>query len=99
MNELQRLWYGEMPLERAFWVYAVVVGLPINIVTSVLFLILVTADWPLAALAAGYGLSVPYNIVVTLAVLRAAKRYEGDRDWANLARIVTVVGMIILTLT
>ena len=52
-----------------------------------------------AALVAGYALSVPYNIVVTVGVWRSAERYKGGRRWANLARFVTVVGMILLSIT
>ncbi len=99
VSELHRLWSGELPLGRAFWTYAVIGGLTVNLITSSLFLILVSADWPLAALVAGYGLSVPYNVVVLVGVWRAAERHESDRDWADLARIVTLIGMVLLTLT
>lgn len=99
VSELHRLWSGEVPLGRAFWSYAVIGGLAVNLITSVSFLILVSADWPLAALVTGYGLSVPYNVVVLVGVWRAAERHEGDRDWATLARIVALIGMILLTVT
>lgn len=99
MTELHRLWSGEMPLDRAFWTYGVIGGLAVNVTTSALFLILVSMDWLLAALVAGYGLSVPYNVVVLVGVWRAAKHHDGDRDWANVACIVTVVGMLLLTVT
>ncbi len=99
VSELHRLWSGEMPLDRAFWTYAVVGGLLVNVTTSVLFLMFVSADQPLAALVAGYGISVPYNLVVLVGVWRAAGHQESDRAWANLARIVTLVGMIIFTVT
>ena len=45
------------------------------------------------------GLSVPYNIVALVGVWRAADRYEGDQALADLLRIVTLVGMILLTVT
>jgi len=99
MGELRRLWSGEMPLVRAFWVYAATVGIALNLATSTLFLVLLTADRPLAALAAGYFGSVPYNVVVTVGVWRAADRHQGDRTHAVLARFVTLVGMALLTVT
>lgn len=68
-----------MPLEEAFWAWAVGGGLVVNLFTSFLFLALIAADRTLAAAVAGYGLSVPYNIVVTVGVWRAAERYEGSR--------------------
>lgn len=88
-----------MPLGEAFWIYAVAGGLAVNLVTSLLFLILVSADWLLAALVVGYGLSVPYNVVALVGVWRAAGRHEGQPALAESARIVTLIGMILLTVT
>lgn len=51
-------------------------------------------DLIVTALVVGYVLSVTYNLVATVGVGRSAGRYEGERRWADLARIVTVGGMI-----
>ncbi|MDH3242874.1 MAG: hypothetical protein OEO83_19640 [Alphaproteobacteria bacterium] len=99
MGELRQLWSGELPLARAFWVYAVLGGVAVNLVTSALFLALIAAEQPLAALAAGYGVSVPYNLVALVGVWRAAGRHKGDRAHADLARVITLVGMALLTVT
>jgi len=88
-----------VPLVRAFWTYAVLLGVAVNVLTSGAFLALVAADQPFAALAVGYGLSIPYNIVATVGVWRAARRYDGDPAHAQLARVVTLVGMLLLSLT
>lgn len=95
---MRRLWFGELPLSEAFWRWAVLGGLVVNGVTTFLFLMLIAADRPIAAFLAGYALSVPYNIVVTVAVWRSAERYTGNRHWADLARIVTVVGLVLLSI-
>ena len=99
MNTLRRLWRGDLPLPQAFWNWAVGGGIAVNGLTSILFLILIMNDYILAAFIVGYALSVPYNVVVTVGVWRSAGRYEGDRRWADLARIVTVAAMTILSLT
>ena len=88
-----------MPLDRAFWTYAVVGGLLVNLATSLAFLGLVTADWLLAAFIAGYGLSIPYNVLAVVGVWRSAGRYDGDPARADLLRIVALVWMAVLTLT
>lgn len=98
-TRLQRLWAGEVPLRTAFWDYAIIGGLAVNLTTSLLFLVLIAADRPFAALFVGYALSVPYNIFVLVAVWRSADRYEGERKWADLARIVTLVWVIVASLT
>ena len=99
MSALRRLWQGDLPLPQAFWNWAVAGGIAVNGLTSILFLGLIMADRIVAAFVAGYALSVPYNIVVTVGVWRSAERYEGERRWANLARIVTVAGMVLLSVT
>jgi hypothetical protein len=99
MTTLRRLWTGQLPLEEAFWSWAVVGGLLVNVATSFSFLALVAADRPIAALIAGYVPSVPYNVVVLVGVWRAASRYGGGRARAELMRAVTLVGMVVLTVT
>ena len=99
MMILRALWSGNLPLGKAFWTWVVIVGIPFNLATSLLFLLLVMADqlWP--AFFAGYLLSVPYNVVAVVGVWRSAARYEGEPRHADLARVATVAVMLLLTLT
>ncbi|MCP5370912.1 MAG: hypothetical protein H6907_04195 [Hyphomicrobiales bacterium] len=99
MKRMIALWRGELPLERAFWDWAVAGGLAVNLVTTMASLLLLTADRVVAALVVGYALAVPYNLVATVGVWRSAARYGGERCWADLARAVTLVGMVVLSLT
>ena len=99
MKHLIHLWKGELPLETAFWYWAVLGGLIVNITSSAAFLFLLVADRPIEALVAGYAFSVPYNVIATVGVWRSAGRYEGERSMAELARLVTVVGMTLLSVT
>ena len=99
MTALRRLWQGELPLAQAFWNWAVLGGIVVNGLTSILFLALIMSGETVAAFVAGYLFSVPYNIVVTVGVWRSAGRYQGDRRWADIARVVTVAGMVVLSIT
>ena len=54
---------------------------------------------PISAFIAGYALSVPYNVIVSVGVWRSAERYAGELRWADLARIVTIIGMVLLSIT
>jgi hypothetical protein len=99
MTALRRLWQGELPLADAFWNWAVIGGIVVNGLTTLGFLALIVAEQTMAAFVIGYLFSVPYNIVATVGVWRSAGRYQGDRRWADTARIVTVVGMVLLSLT
>jgi hypothetical protein len=99
MSGLRRLWLGELPLAQAFWHWAVLGGAVVNGLTSILFLALIMSDQTVLAFVAGYLFSVPYNVVATVGVWRSAARYQGERRWADIARVVTVVGMTLLSLT
>jgi hypothetical protein len=99
MAKLRSLWLGELPLGEAFWTWAIGIGLLVNVTTSALFLALITADWPWAALFVGYALSVPYNVVAVVGVWRSAARYHGPAGHAEFARIATVIVMLLLSMT
>ena len=99
MTSLCRLWRGELPLPNAFWYWAFLGGLIINVASSVLFLFLIMADRPISAFLAGYALSIPYNVIASVGVWRSAKQYSGELRWADLARVVTILGMILLSVT
>jgi hypothetical protein len=97
-NRVLRLWRGEVPLFNAFWDWALIGGLIVNVSMTIASLVLVMEDMLLAAVIVGHAFSVPYNVFVTVAVWRSAARYKGDPRWATAARVVTVTGMIILSL-
>jgi hypothetical protein len=99
MAKVRSLWLGELPLGEAFWTWAIGIGLVVNLTTSILFLALITNDRPWAALFVGYALSVPYNILAGIGVWRSAAHYDGPAAHAELARIVVVFVMLLLSVT
>ena len=99
MNNIIALWRGEMSLQIAFWNWAVFGGIFVNLVSSTLFIILMLNDQLIAALIAGYGFSLPYNFLVIVGVWRSAEQYTGEQRWAELAKITTAIGMILLSIT
>ena len=92
-----QLWAGEIPLGQAFWRYAVIVGFFVNLVTSALLLALLAHDAGLAWIALSFALPIPYNVFAVVAVWRSAARYQGPASRAELARIASVIWMIVLT--
>jgi hypothetical protein len=99
MDRLGALWRGEMRLGEAFWTWAVLGGLFVNVSTSVVFLILITQDRPVMALIAGYGISLPYNLLALVGVWRSAARHDGPALEADLARGASAVLMAVLSAT
>jgi hypothetical protein len=96
---LGRLWRGEMALGEAFWIWAVLGGLLVNVTTSIGCLALIMAGQVLPALIVGYALSLPYNLVATVGTLRAARREGVDPRWAGAARVAVLLLMTVLSLT
>lgn len=88
-----------MPLPVAFWRYGVGWGLAVNLVTSALTIAVILADGPTWLLVPVHLLPTPFNILILVGVWRSAARYDGDRIWADAARIVSLIGVTILTLT
>ena len=99
MRKLRSLWLGELPLDEAFWTWAITIGLLVNLTTSALFLALISADRPWVALVAGCGPSVPYSALAVVGVWRSAARHPGYAGHADLARVATVTVMLLLTVT
>ncbi|MEM7425750.1 MAG: hypothetical protein AAF441_06620 [Pseudomonadota bacterium] len=99
MKRLTLLWNGQLPLRDAFWTWAVIGGLAVNLVTSLAFTFFLIAGQLIPGILAGYGVSLPYNVLATVGVWRAADRFDGERHWADLAKLVTVAGMVLLSVT
>lgn len=99
MEKLRALWQGNLPLDEAFWTWAVIGGLIVNVTTSILFLALITAEQPWLALFVGYGLSVPYNVLAVVGVWRSSARYDGPDVHVQLARGASLAMMTVLSLT
>ena len=97
MRLIKQLWAGGIPLGQAFWQYTVVYGLLLNLVTHALFFALLMRDANIIPVALAFALPIPYNLFMIVAVWRSADRYQGPKSSAELARIVAVVWMIVLT--
>jgi hypothetical protein len=96
---MRALWNGQLPLAQAFWEYAVIYALLLNICATVAAFAFVAADLP-AALAIGFFLlPVPYVVVAVVGVWRSAAAYAGPQHWATLARAASVLWGAIMVLT
>jgi hypothetical protein len=86
LHSLRALWRGELPLEVAFWHYAIYYGLIVNLASSTIALVLFLNDAPIALVAAVHLVPVPYSVLTAFGVWRSARRY-GTGKFANFARI------------
>lgn len=98
MGLLVRLWRGELPLRQVFWNWVVFGGLAVNLSTTFGFLMLIAFDRPWLALLVGYGLSLPYNLLVLVAIWRSADRQRESPAMAELYRWVSAAGLVVLSM-
>ncbi len=97
IKRVQRLWAGDVPLKQAFWDYAVIYGLLVNLIADFVFFALLVNDANTALIVLAFALPIPYNVLVAVAVWRSAGCYPGPKKWAEWARVGTVIWMVVLT--
>lgn len=99
MRALARVWRGEAPLSELVWNWLVLGGLVVNLSTSLGFLALVAAGEVWWALIVGYGLSLPYNLLVGVGCWRAAARDPALRLPLALVRGLVLAFLLLLSVT
>ena len=98
MRTLADLWHGRLPLARAFWTHAVLIGLALNVAATGGMLAALAAGLP-AALALAVHLSpLPYYLACAVGVWRSAAGHEGPPHEAELARAAVIVWVAVLLL-
>jgi hypothetical protein len=91
MRRLKDLWLGELPLDVAFWTYAIVCGLVLNVLATAAALVLIVLDAPVAIAIVVYLSPLPYSVLAICGVWRSADRYPGRRDIASAAKAAVIV--------
>ena len=91
-NFIGKLANGHFGLARTYWLFGVLPAITINLlsnfgITSVAGLFLLTSIY------------AAYDILVIMGVWRAAKKYEGPKLWANMAKVFMILGAIGLTIS
>jgi hypothetical protein len=102
-----RLWRGEIPLVKTYWIYGCLVGLVIRLISPALTYILVANSQSLSAFDVSFIsylwvlITVLYSVFILIAIWRSANKYElvkpTRRGNAGLAKASVIVGAIILT--
>lgn len=86
LQRLRALWRGEVPLEVAFWRYAIYYGLILNLSATTISVVLFLNDAPAPAVAV-HLIPLPYSVVTAVGVWRSAHRDGGSARFAHFARI------------
>ena len=86
LRKLTALWRGEMPLQIAFWHYAIYYGLILNLAASTISIVLLLNDAPFALVLVAHLIPLPYSVLTAFGVWRSAHRYGGSSKFAHFAR-------------
>lgn len=92
------LWSGRVPLADAFWTYAIFWGFLINMATTLVSLALIVADVPAWTAAVAHFASLPWNLLVLVAVWRSAGGPAVSQQLRLVARSIIVAWSAFLTL-
>ena len=104
MYEFIQLFKGQIPLERAFWTWAVAGGLIVNLATSLIFILLLSHGYSIIGAIIGYGCSLPYNVIVCVGVIRSVANLKNTRSASTSSSkarayvAITLLGGILLSL-
>src|SRR5262245_13184788 len=90
MQGLKDLWYGRLPLEIAYWRYAIIYGLALNVLATAIVLTLIVLDVSIVVALVVHLLPMPYMIAAMVGVWQSADGYAGPRKYAAWARIGVV---------
>lgn len=90
VQRLGALWRGELPLEIAFWHYAIYYGLILNLAAATLWVVLLLNDAPIALVVAVHLVPLPYSVLTVFGVWRSAGRQQGRRNFATFTRMGVV---------
>ena len=97
MRAVVEFWRGELPLGRAFWLWGILGGGVVSLLTTVLALALVTSGAPAWLAALVFAMHIPWNLVLLLGVWRSVERAEISRDTAWITRLVMLVWVVVLS--
>lgn len=88
MNAIKRVWAGNAGLAKTYWAYGILGSLPWFIA---LYLMPPESYASVAVLFA----FLAYSLVVSAGVWHAASSYSGPVTWAVLAKVVSVLGIVL----
>jgi len=88
---LVALWKGNVPLDQAFWGYAIVYGTIANIAATAAAIAAVVAGLPDAVAIGLFLAPVPYILTAVVGVVRSADRYQGPPMWASMAKVAVIM--------
>jgi hypothetical protein len=96
--KIVEFWRGELPLGRAFWLWGILGGGVVSLLAPLFALMLVAAGAPAWLAVLVFAAHIPWNFVLLVGVWRSAERPGVSPAAANLARLVILAWVVVLSL-
>lgn len=97
MGRLRDVWRGEMPLPDLVWGWLLLGGLAVNLTATIGAFALVSSGGPWWMMVVGYGVSLPYNLLVGVGCWRAVARAPAAWMPVPVARGLIVGFLVVLS--
>jgi hypothetical protein len=91
-------WRGDLPLGRAFWLWGILGGGIVSLLTTLLALMLLATGAPAWLAVLVFAAHIPWNFVLLVGVWRSAGRPEVGPAATNLVRLIILVWVVVLSL-
>ena len=98
IRTMVEFWRGGLPLPRAFWLWGILGGGIVSLLTTLLALMLVAAGAPAWLAVLVFAAHIPWNFVLLVGVWRSAERPEVGHAAANLVRLTILCWVLVLSL-
>ena len=92
LRYVRRLWCGELPLPRVFWLDLILVGTLVNLASLIAAILLLAGEAPTAWGVAIFLAPIPYSLLLFAGVWRSAAR-EGSK-WSGTAQAAAAAWLI-----
>jgi hypothetical protein len=98
MRTIVEFWRGDLPLGRAFWLWGILGGSFVSLVSTLLALALLAAEAPAWLAMVAFAAHIPWNLVLLVGVWRSTERAGVSREIAYGARLIILAWVIALSL-
>jgi hypothetical protein len=89
---VRRLWSGDLPLSRVFWIDMLLVGTLVNLVSLIAAIVLFAGDAPVGWGVAVFLAHIPYSLLLFTGVWRSAAREASQ--WSSVAQAAALAWLV-----
>ena len=98
MNYIKKFWNGDISLVISYWVIGVILNVIVSFTMGFVvtfFLLLLDSSETSINIVLNLFI-IAWVIFLTVGIWRSANKYQGKKIWANLTKIILIIGIIYL---